>query len=184
MNILCLGDSLTYGYGVERAYTWCTLASQLTGHDFINRGINGATTGEIMEQKLFGDELFIMGGLNNLFMGMPVSVPLADIRRVCERALQQNIRPTVGIPMQISQNIAEGWCDGPIDMDIVRASYAEFADKLLCQCKKDHIEAIDFRPDIGPADLSFDGIHLNRQGHRHMANIIAAFWNARSSQNG
>ena len=29
MNILCLGDSLTYGYGVPRDEAWCSLAPGL-----------------------------------------------------------------------------------------------------------------------------------------------------------
>lgn len=178
MNILCIGDSLTYGYGVGRAETWCSLASQLTGHTFINRGVNGATTGEMAEQELFGDELFIMGGLNNLFMGMSPAVPLADIHEICRRAAGMGIRPTVGIPMPISAEVSEGWCDGPVDMDIVRSLYAEFADELLRQCRKDGIAAIDFRPVIGPEDLAFDGIHLNRNGHRHMAQVMAGHWNS------
>lgn len=178
MNILCIGDSLTYGYGVGRAETWCSLASALTGHTFINKGVNGATTGEMAAQELEGDEVFIMGGLNNLFMGMPLTVPLTDIRSICDRALKRGIRPTVGIPMQISADVSEGWCDGPIDMNIVRACYAEFADALLLQCRKDGVTALDLRPHLGPADLSFDGIHLNRQGHVHMAQIMAAHWKA------
>ena len=184
MNILCLGDSLTYGYGVGREETWCTLASRLTGHTFINRGVNGATTGEMAEQELAGDELFLMGGLNNLFMGMPVSVPLADLRLICDRARRRGMRPTVGIPMQISRDVSEGWCDGHVDMDIVRASYAEFADRLVRQCREDGLAFLDFRPVVGPSDLAFDGIHLNRGGHRRMAEAVAAFWQSRDAASG
>ena len=131
------------------------------------------------EQELGGDELFVMGGLNNLFMGMDVTVPLADIRSICSRASGMGIRPVVGIPMQISDTVSEAWCEGPIDMDIVRSAYAEFACALLQQCLNDGTEYIDFRPVIGPEYLSFDGIHLNRCGHEHMANAVAAHWNAR-----
>lgn len=179
MNILCIGDSLTYGYGIRRAETWCALASQRTGHTFINRGVNGATTGEMAEQELGGDELFVMGGLNNLFMGMDVTVPLADIRSICSRASGMGIRPVVGIPMQISDTVSEAWCEGPVDMDFVRAGYAEFADALVRQCRTDGTDFIDFRPVIDAEHLSFDGIHLNKSGHERMAQVVAAYWNAR-----
>ena len=179
MNILCIGDSLTYGYGIRRAETWCALASQLTGHTFINKGINGATTGEMAEQELSSDEVFVMGGLNNRFMGMSTRVPLADIRGICERARLMGIRPTVGIPMQISDTVSEAWCEGPVDMDIVRASYAAFADDLVLQCRADGTAFIDLRPVIGPEHLSFDGIHLNRQGHALVAEAVAAHWNTK-----
>ncbi len=179
MNILCIGDSLTYGYGIRRTKTWCALASQLTGHTFINRGVNGATTGEMTEQELDGDELFVMGGLNNLFMGMDITVPLTDIRSICSRASNMGICPVVGIPMQISDTVLEAWCEGPVDMNLVRASYAQFADALVRQCQTDGMKFIDFRPVIGPEHLSFDGIHLNKSGHERMAQLVAAHWNTR-----
>lgn len=178
MNILCLGDSLTYGYGVGRADTWCTLATQLTGHEFINRGVNGATTGDMLEQPLFGHELCVMGGLNDLFMGMDVAVPLRHLRLIVERAQALNIRPTVGVPMAFSPELTDGWCEGPVDMGWVRTSYAEFCEALRRQCAHSGIRVIDFRPVIGPEHLSFDGIHLNRLGHRRMAETVAAFWPA------
>lgn len=176
MKILCIGDSLTYGYGVERTATWCSLASRISGHEFLNHGVNGALTGEMREQEIFGDELFVMGGLNNLFMGMPVAIPLTDIRMICKQACCQHIRPCVGIPMQISPEVSEAWCDGPVDIVNVRTAYAEYAEELLLQCKQDGIRFIDFRPLISPSELSFDGIHLNRQGHLLMAEAIAACW--------
>ena len=46
-SVCCAGDSLTYGYGVGRPRTWCALASALTGHQFVNRGVNGALSDEI-----------------------------------------------------------------------------------------------------------------------------------------
>ncbi|MGX8719263.1 MAG: GDSL-type esterase/lipase family protein, partial [Desulfovibrio sp.] len=116
MIITCLGDSLTYGYGVGRPQTWCALASALTGHDFVNRGVNGALSDEIAAQPLGGDEVFALGGLNDLFMGREVRVPLEQMRLLCRRASDAGIRPTVGIPMQIAPDVDEAWCDGPVDI--------------------------------------------------------------------
>lgn len=207
MTIFCIGDSLTYGYGVAREDTWCVIASRLCGHEFVNRGVNGATTGEMLEGlladstlSLSGDTgapsslhdaddlpsrretvstLFVMGGLNDLFMGMAPRIPLVHIHAIVERARRAGLRPVVGIPSQISTDVDEGWCDGPIDMDHVRASYADFAAALRRQCEDDGVDFIDFRPVLGPADLAFDGIHLNRQGHRRMAEAAAAHWEKR-----
>jgi len=176
MTILCIGDSLTYGYGVRQEETWCALASALTGYTFLNRGVNGALTGEMKEQPLSGEELMMMGGLNNLFMGMDITVPLRDLREIWTKALQMGMRPTVGIPMPISPHIDEGWCEGPIDLGKVRSAYAAFADELERFCAEDGVRIIDFRPLILPCHLSFDGIHLNKEGHRRMAEAVAACW--------
>lgn len=204
MTVLCIGDSLTYGYGVAREDTWCAIAARLCGHEFVNRGVNGATTGEMLEGLLASSALsrssdtgappplrdaddlpsrrgavsalFVMGGLNDLFMGMAPRIPLAHIRAIVEHTRRAGLRPVVGIPSQISADVDEGWCDGPIDMDHVRASYADFAAALRRQCEDDGVAFIDFRSVLGPADLAFDGIHLNRQGHRRMAEAVAAHW--------
>lgn len=183
MTILCIGDSLTYGYGVGRDETWCALASRLTGHRFLNYGVNGATTGEMLDSlrsfRLSADRpdaVFLLGGLNDLFMGMPLRIPLEHLRAACEHARSTGVPPVVGLPSQISGTVEDGWCDGPIDMGKVRAAYAEFAEALHIQCRSEGIDTIDLRPVLGQADLAFDGIHLNRQGHRRMAEAVAAYW--------
>ncbi|MBP3730043.1 MAG: hypothetical protein J6I40_01060 [Mailhella sp.] len=178
MIITCLGDSLTYGYGVDRAHTWCALASQLTGHSFINCGVNGALSDEIAAHPFWGDELFVMGGLNDIFMGRNISVPLEGLRALCRKASDLGVRPTAGIPMQISPDVDEAWCEGPVDIEKVRAAYAEYADRLVIQCKEDGVRTLDLRQRILPCHLSFDGIHLNLAGHRRMAEAVAEFWPA------
>ena len=46
MKIVCLGDSLTYGYGVPRKDGWVSLAAQATGHTLVNKGVSGDTLPE------------------------------------------------------------------------------------------------------------------------------------------
>ena len=177
MIITCIGDSLTYGYGVGRHHTWCALASQLTGYSFVNRGINGAMSDEIAAQPYSdGDELFVMGGLNDLFHGRRIQVPLENMLGLCRAAMRQRVVPTAGIHMQISPDVDEAWCDGPVDVAKVRAAYAEYAEKLLVQCAREGVRTVDFRPVIGPGHFLFDGIHLNRAGHECMAKTVAAAW--------
>ena len=109
-------------------------------------------------------------------MGMDPAVPLSHILTICESARRAGLRPVVGIPMQISPDVEEAWCDGPVDVDWVRAAYAELAEALVQACEEHGIESIDFRPLVGPAELSFDGIHLNRRGHLRMAEAVSEFW--------
>lgn len=80
--------------------------------------------------------------------------------------------------MQIADTVSEAWCEGPVDMDIVRTCYAEFANALARQCMANNIDFIDFRPVIGQEHLLFDGIHLNKSGHERMAQAVAKHWSA------
>ena len=48
MELICLGDSLTYGYGVRSAHRWSTLVGQALQCEVTNLGICGDTTGGML----------------------------------------------------------------------------------------------------------------------------------------
>ena len=48
MELICIGDSLTYGYGVRRSECWTMLAAQESGWTVRNCGVSGDTTGGML----------------------------------------------------------------------------------------------------------------------------------------
>ena len=44
MELICIGDSLTFGYGVRRNERWTTLAAEESGWTLRNCGVCGNTT--------------------------------------------------------------------------------------------------------------------------------------------
>ena len=48
MKIVCLGDSLTYGFMVRRSKIWTKLSEDKTGFEIINEGISGDTSGGML----------------------------------------------------------------------------------------------------------------------------------------
>ena len=80
MIIACLGDSLTYGYGIPRPKVWTTLLARRTGIDVRNCGINGDTTGGMLARfhqhvvQAGADAVLIMGGFNDLALGTGLGV--------------------------------------------------------------------------------------------------------------
>ena len=44
MKLICIGDSLTFGYGVRPSQRWTRLCAQETGWEIVNEGISGDTT--------------------------------------------------------------------------------------------------------------------------------------------
>ena len=76
-TIICLGDSLTYGYGVRRAQCWTELAAEMSGWNVVNRGICGDTTGGMLVRlrEILREEIgqrnercfLLMGGCNDIF---------------------------------------------------------------------------------------------------------------------
>ena len=81
MKLICIGDSLTFGYGVHLSQRWTRLCAQETGCELVNEGINGDTTGgmlarmqggvlaELREGGLGADRPYVllMGGSNDVF---------------------------------------------------------------------------------------------------------------------
>ena len=43
VDLVCLGDSIVYGYGVSSRYAWPYLASKTLGINILNKGENGDT---------------------------------------------------------------------------------------------------------------------------------------------
>ena len=49
-KVVTLGDSLTFGYGVDISQSYPTLLANKTGWHIINAGVNGDTTQNILER--------------------------------------------------------------------------------------------------------------------------------------
>ena len=71
MKIICMGDSITYGYGLtELSQRWTDLAAERTGHTLVNCGVNGDTTGGMLarcQNQVFAqspDAMVLLGGIN------------------------------------------------------------------------------------------------------------------------
>lgn len=54
MKLICIGDSLTFGYGVHLSQRWTRLCAQETGWELVNEGINGDTTGGMLTRMQGG----------------------------------------------------------------------------------------------------------------------------------
>lgn len=76
-DLVCLGDSIVYGYGVSERYAWPCLASRELGIHILNKGENGDTADgmnvRFMEDVVWNHpkEVFVMAGANDILMGIP-----------------------------------------------------------------------------------------------------------------
>lgn len=84
MKLLCLGDSLTYGYDVPQKDKWTTLVSERSTVKIDNRGQCGDTTAGMVfrlhQIDLVGyDAFFIMGGSNDILLDKDFSFVCRNI---------------------------------------------------------------------------------------------------------
>ena len=185
MKIVCLGDSITQGFGVDPNEAWPAVAAALTGYIFINRGVCGDTTGQMLARfenhvlKEKPDAAIIIGGVNDIIFIGPHSIcdVQTNLSKMAFKAHNHGIVPVVGT----YPNVCETTIDGCINYETVNLSIRKCREFTEIFCKTNKIGYIDFNSVLQQGsvnhdmkDIIFDGLHPNKNGHRLMAEAIAA----------
>ncbi|MBQ3373346.1 MAG: hypothetical protein IJG40_09470 [Oscillospiraceae bacterium] len=188
MEIICIGDSLTYGYGVRRAQRWTELASEMSGWQLTNHGVCGDTTGGMLVRmreilrEVHGrrDErcFLLMGGCNDIFFSGSSLGAQENMAAMVHQLFAAGEMPIVAIGPGIAECHADNpWVnavDFPAASECIRKYFA-WLDRF---CSTFGVRMIDFRDDFRNAekctreDLYLDGLHPNTIGHQIMAERV------------
>ena len=182
MKIVCLGDSLTYGYGVPRKDCWVSLAAEATGHTLVNRGINGDTTGGMLAR--FGrdvlseqpDRVLLMGGANDIIFGGSDAPARLNLTAMANQAVANRIRPMIGLPTPVyAEGIPEPWLS-VTDYQSLLPIFSAYRDWLVRFAGIFGFKTVDFTvPGLLPPEgytHYLDGLHPDKEGHRLMAEAV------------
>ncbi len=184
MRIVCLGDSLTAGYGVSKNASWVSLLKHKLNHDIINEGVNGDTSFGLLTRSfkdvidLNPDICIILIGTNDLLMGRSLENTFDNIKTLVHELKENKISPIIAFPPRIVPYLAkENWCD-TIDYLKVNNELLKPKGLLLTLCEDGSYKSLDFYDafySLGE-DNSYkfylDGIHLNDKGHEIMYNMV------------
>ncbi len=189
VHIACLGDSLTYGYGVRPEAGWVALAGLELAPGVIlrNHGLNGDTTAGMLERLAADvlpgrpDAVLLMGGANDIaFEGSSVPARF-NMPEMVRRIAASGAVPLIGIPLPFVPTPNEEW--GSFE-DLMKAAceYDEYAAWLCDFCASAGTRAVDFRARFeadlrqcgaAPGNYFFDGLHFNAKGHLVLAACMA-----------
>ena len=194
MIIACLGDSLTYGYGVPRPKVWTTLLARRTGIDVRNRGINGDTTGGMLARFQHdvvndgADAALIMGGFNDLALGTGLGTVKANIFALVQHSFSARVRPVLGVPIPVHAPISFPLM-GSVDLPRACADYAALHQWIRVLAEDFSLQCVDFSQAFSAfssqtipatedhadrlAELYTDGLHASEAGHELMAQQAA-----------
>lgn len=162
-KILAFGDSITYGYHVDKEQNYPSQLSQLLLADVINAGINGELTSQGL-QRLPGllkkhkpQILIICHGGNDIIRRKSLIKAKENIKKMIKLARAQNIHVVlVGVPM----------------LEVLTLStaqiYYEIADEMNVPLEGSALETI-----LGDNNLKIDQIHPNAKGYTLLANSLA-----------
>ncbi|WP_251860209.1 GDSL-type esterase/lipase family protein [Clostridium sp. Marseille-Q2269] len=183
MKLICIGDSLTFGYGVNRNHCWVTLLKNILQYEVINKGINGDTTTGILTRsykdivKNKPTHVIILAGTNDFLLGRSIEDVKKNLNLLIKESVENNIIPIIGIPMEIQITMAQKIWTSDLDYLSVNNKLSEYKNYLLNLCIENNLKYIDFFSAIkehtskcNTSELFVDGIHPTSLGHKIMFN--------------
>jgi len=171
LKLVCIGDSLTEGYGIEEANRWSTLLESDFNIEIINSGISGDTTGGMLarfQHMVINHQpthVIIMGGTNDIWMNIAPEQILANLLAMTRHARHHNIVPIIGIPTPCYGEEMSAANSFFLDQQAMVHKISDFQTKLKQLIQEDERLFIDFSENM-PASLFLeDRVHPNTEGH-------------------
>ncbi len=188
MNIVCLGDSTTYGYMVSRNKVWTEiLNNKFENKDikFINKGINGDMISGMLIRfdddciREKADTVILMGGVNDIFTCQSLDKIKNSMIGIINKSIENNINIIVFTPIPFIKKAFTFFEAGNL-LDEFENILKEYADFINDYTSKNNIKSIDiyniFNNKIlkenNYYDIFFDGVHLSENGHNVFASEL------------
>ncbi|MFI5444986.1 GDSL-type esterase/lipase family protein [Polaromonas sp. UC242_47] len=168
-TLLCLGDSLTFGYGATPDTSYPQRLEQLTGHVTQNAGVNGDTTDGalarlpgLLQANTPGLVLVSIGG-NDFLRGLPLDRTKATLEQIVQTAGANTQVVLIAQPKPVLLAAATG----SLKDHEVYAEVASDTGVALFAGGWSHV--------LSRAELRSDQIHANSEGYKVFAERLAAW---------
>jgi lysophospholipase L1-like esterase len=181
LKIVCIGNSNVNGFPHRRSDCWASLFRGKTGHAVINKGVNGDNTEGVLKRFQRDvlahrpDWAFILSGTNDfILLSLTPEMVLNNYKEIAELSLRNAVRPLFLTPaLTDPAQAAANWFEDT-DYEKVNGKLRVMRDLLLeyAEEEKGRIRVFDLQ---GAYAGGFeDGIHFTREGHRQIAEWLAA----------
>ncbi len=177
-NFILMGDSLTFGYGVNKNNSWVEylknyLIDSGINYTIVNKGINGNTTTDMLNRftedviSLNPNKIFIMGGTNDLLCNRSVNSIVDNIELMIKESLFKTKDITIGIPPRIIKEDAKRLFVPSLTYDYCESNLPKLKEFLIELCNNYKVNFIDFYSlTVNSNFIYMDGIHFNNEGHK------------------
>lgn len=191
LTFVALGDSLTAGYvpyapmnPMDHVFPYtayldnAVIAEQSKrGWEhvhctFVNRGVNGDSTKGMLSRfdsevaSLEPDYVIVWAGINDLFLGFPLDEIMGRLEQIYSKAREHGIEPVACTVTSITRK-------SPAVARIV-----ELNGLIRGYCTENHVPVADLfnalsdRSGLLLENFSSDGVHLNADGNRRVADTV------------
>ncbi len=162
-KVVAFGDSITYGYRVDKDKNYPSQLSLLLQTDVINAGVNGEVTSEGLKrlpkvlEKYKPQILIICHGGNDIIRRKSLFKAKENIKQMIKLAREKNIFVVlVGVPTVEVLTLSTAQI------------YYEIATELNVPLDDNSLEKV-----LGDSYLKIDQIHPNEEGYKILANSLA-----------
>ena len=176
-RLVCMGDSLTEGYDIPEETAWPAILNEISWLEVINSGISGDPTAGMLSRFRFmaldydPDLVFIMGGTNDIRLGISDEVILSHMYGMTRFAKYDGIPCAIGIP-------PHAHFLGPSDdsgLFLEGGAFTKRMEGLQTKLKKlairDELPFVDLS-DFPKSLYLDDGVHLNESGNKVVAERV------------
>lgn len=182
MKLVCIGDSLTSGYRLNKEEVWPALVGKKYNVEVLNMGINGDTTAGILT-RFYRDVIennathaIIMAGTNDLIWGAPLAVVESNLSTIVMHSYQNRIIPIVGIPIPAEIDMAKKYWPFVKGLEqvnekirVYREWIREFSLNFQCRAVDFYSCFYDSSKGKVKTEIYLDGLHPTVEGNRIMA---------------
>lgn len=186
MRIMCLGDSITSGFGVPRADAWTSIVAKELDVDIVNCGVPGDTTGGMLARMPFlmarhkPSVVAVLGGANDVFFSGGCKDAQANLAAMCHQISAAGVLPVVCSPLPVVAAEARREWSRLVDFEKAQKTLGEYTEWIRLFSSTFSILLVDFWRYFGAPvwrrpeseKLYSDGIHPNKAGHILMAEIF------------
>ncbi|KAA8664613.1 arylesterase [Clostridium sp. HV4-5-A1G] len=184
LKVICIGDSLTYGYGLKRNEVWTNVLGRKLGVEVINKGVSGDTSAGMLS-RLYNDVILsrpthavIMGGTNDLVWNLDIRQVISNLATIAFQLMQNCITPVFGLSVPICTELARKNWGLMSDFSNINKNLKVLNDKVVKFSQNYSIQVVDLYSPFtgsngeGQEEYYIDGLHLNIDGNVKMADII------------
>lgn len=179
-KIVCLGDSITYGFPYGPESSWVRICSEKLGMKLINKGINGDTTRQMLRRfipdvvDLNPAYVIIMGGSNDAWVDAGLEKVEENMETMVDKAFETGICPVIGLPVPVNCSQYSDFLPGDLayavcELESYRSWMNEFANEHLLPVMDFYTPLLN--PETGTANPAYfaDDNHPNHEGYRVLA---------------
>lgn len=180
-KIVCIGDSLTYGYGVQKDKRWTEGIESLDECEMINKGVNGDTTVGMLSRShrdvlaVKPTHVIIMAGTNDFLCGRNVRSVMGNIVLLVKEAREYGIIPIIAAPIPVCESMAAILWDSGVNYSKVNDRLKAYHFLLKKFSERNNVLFIDFYDEFTSRVSEknkyiyyMDGVHPTEKGHEVM----------------